>query len=82
MIMKYIKFLPIALLLFASCNNGMNKSILETLTVDELKSNIKKDDAFTDFYSGIQEMREYIMASDIAQAKYAEITYKRVYKYN
>ena len=80
--MKHIKILPFILLLFASCNDGMNKSILEPLTVDELKSNMKKDDSFTDFYSNIQEMRGYIMGSDITQAKYADITYKRVHRYN
>lgn len=79
--MKKIYFLSIALLLLTSCNNGMNKSILEPLTVDELKSNIKKDESFTDFYSGIQEIREFIMKSDVTQAKYADITYKRVHKY-
>lgn len=79
--MKKIYFLSIVLLLLASCNNGMNKSILEPLTVDELKSNIKKEESFTDFYSGIQEIREFIMKSDVTQAKYADITYKRVHKY-
>lgn len=59
----------------------MNKSILEPLTVDELKSNIKNDDSFTDFYSEIQEIREFIMKSDVMQAKYADITYRRVRKY-
>lgn len=79
--MKKIYFLSIALLLLTGCNNGMNKSILEPLTVDELKSNIKNDDSFTDFYSGIQEIREFIMKSDVTQAKYADITYRRVRKY-
>ncbi len=79
--MKKIYFLSIALLLLTSCNNGMNKSILEPLTVDELKSNIKNDDSFTDFYSEIQEIREFIMKSDVMQAKYADITYRRVRKY-
>lgn len=79
--MKKILFLCAASLVFASCNSGLNKSILEPLTVDELKVNMKKDTTFTDFYSDIQKVREYVMGSDVRQAKYADVTYKRVYKY-
>lgn len=79
--MKKIYFLSIALLLLTSCNNGLNKSILEPLSVEELKSNIKNDESFADFYSEVQEIREFIMKSDITQAKYADLTYKRVRKY-
>lgn len=70
-----------AAIVLVSCNSGLNKSILEPLTVDELKANMKKDTVFTDFYSDIQKVREYVMESDIRQAKYADVTYKRVYKY-
>ena len=79
--MKKILFLCVVTLVVTSCNSGMNKSILEPLTVDELKVNMKKDTTFTDFYSDIQKVREYVMGSDVRQAKYADITYKRVYKY-
>ena len=79
--MIMILFLFAALLTIVSCNSGLNKSILEPLTVDELKANMKKDTAFTDFYSDIQKVREYVMGSDVRQAKFAEVTYKRVYKY-
>lgn len=79
--MKKILFLFAALFAIVSCNSGLNKSILEPLTVDELKANMKKDTAFTDFYSNIQKVREYVMGSDVRQAKFAEVTYKRVYKY-
>lgn len=79
--MKKIMLYFAATAILASCSSGLNKSILEPLTVDELKANMKKDTAFTDFYSDIQKIREYAMESDVRQAKYADITYKRVYKY-
>lgn len=80
--MRKIIFLFATALVFASCSNGLNKSILEPLTVDELKANMKKDTSFTKFYSDIQKVREYVMSSDVRQAKYADVTYKRVYKYD
>ena len=75
--MKNVIFI-LSIFLLASCSNGMNKSIIETLTVEELQANIKKDTTFTDFYKNVQKMREWILASDINQATYGEITYKRL----
>lgn len=79
--MKKIMFFFAASLFIVSCSSGLNKSILEPLSVDELKTNMKKDTSFTEFYSDIQKVREYVMGSDVRQAKYADVTYKRVYKY-
>lgn len=79
--MKKMLYLFATMVFFTSCDNGLNKSILEPLTVDELKANMKKDTTFTDFYSEIQKIRKFVMESDVRQAKYADITYKRVYKY-
>lgn len=69
------------LLMLSSCSNGLNKPIIEPLSVDELKINMKKDTSFTEFYSTIQELREFLLKSDMTQAKYADVTYKRVWKY-
>ena len=74
-------FLVLCIVLLASCSNGMNKSIIETLTVEELQSNIKNDTTFTDFYKGVQALREWLLASDINQATYGGITYKRLKKF-
>ena len=71
--MKKFSFLILSILLIASCSsNGLKKSITEPLSVDELKANIKKDTTFTDFYSEIQKIREWIIGNDVRQAKYGE----------
>ena len=79
--MKKLLVLFMISIVLAGCNRGFNRSILEPLSVEELKSNLKKDTTFADFYSEIQKLREYLMGSDINQAKYADITYGRVYRY-
>ena len=81
--MKKFSFLILSILLIASCSsNGLKKSITEPLSVDELKANIKKDTTFTDFYSEIQKIREWIIGNDVRQAKYGDITYKQLKRYD
>ncbi len=73
-------FFASAVFLLASCSHGMNKSIIEPLSVSELKANMK-DTTFTDFYSEAQKISQWIIASDVRQAKFGDITYKRLKKY-
>ncbi len=73
-------FLFVAIIALSSCSHGMNKSILEPMSVDELKANIK-DTTFTDFYDLAQQLRKWIISSDVRQAKYGDISYKRLNKY-
>ena len=64
-----------------SCSDhGMGKSIVEPLTVDELRANMK-DSTFNDFYDYVQKLRSWIIESDVRQAKYGEVSYKRLKKY-
>lgn len=80
--MKKTIYLLFSFLLLASCsNNGLQKSFTEPLSVDELKKNIKKDTTFTRFYSEVQDLREWVIGNDVRQAKYNDITYKRLNKY-
>lgn len=80
--MKQSALLFLGFFLLASCSsNGLNKSITEPLSVEELKVNMKKDTTFTDFYSQIQEVRDWINGDDVLQAKYGDITYKQIKKY-
>ena len=74
-------FLSLIIILLGSCSNGMNKPIIETMTVEELQANIKNDTTFTEFYTTVQHFREWILASDINQATYGDITYKRLKKF-
>ena len=63
------------------CSNGLNKSIIEPLTVDEIKANIDKDSSFADFYKISEEVRAWMLQSNINQAEYGDITYKRFFEY-
>ena len=73
--------LILGVVFFVSCSNGLNKSIIETLTVDELKANIKKDTTFTAFYKDVQELRAWVLESDVNQAKWGSVTYKDLIDY-
>ena len=79
--MKKIK--PICIftlcLLFSSCHDNLNKSILEPLTVEELKSEMEKDSDFISFYEDFQRIREKRLDTEVAQAKYGELTYRRIW---
>lgn len=73
--------LILCVVFFVSCSNGLNKPIIETLTVEELKANIKKDTTFTDFYKDVQELRAWVLESDVNQAKWGNITYEDLIDY-
>ncbi|MDR1700741.1 MAG: hypothetical protein LBR68_06075 [Lachnoclostridium sp.] len=55
---------------------------METLTVDELKSQIRRDSTFTEFYKQIQDIRQWLISDEISQARWGDITYKDIRKYN
>lgn len=73
-------FLFIAIIILSSCSRGLNKSITEPMSVDELRANIQ-DTTFTDFYDLAQQLSKWITSSDVRQAKYGNISYKRLNKY-
>lgn len=79
------KFLVFCLiLLLSSCtNDGLNKSILEPLTSDELKCNINNDSLFVDFDETVSLARQKIMKCENSnfQQKFGKITYDQMYKY-
>lgn len=79
--MKKIKPICIftLLLLFSSCHDNLNKSILEPLTVEELKSEMETDSDFISFYEDFQRIREKRLDTEVAQAKYGELTYRRIW---
>ena len=75
-------FLFLLVLVFcASCNGGLKKSIMEPLAIDEIRKNIQSDTTFSDLYKNIQEVRAWLLQSDINQAEYGDISYKRILKY-
>lgn len=75
--MKKCVFILLAFVtVLTSCSDhGMSKSIVEPLTVDELKANMK-DSTFNEFYEYVQKLRGWIVESDVRQAKYSDISLK------
>lgn len=76
----YFVLLAFMAVLSSCSDHGMSKSIVEPLTVDELRANMK-DSTFNDFYDYVQKLRGWIIESDVRQAKYGEISYKRLKKF-
>ena len=74
----------IAIILFVltlyGCSSHLDKKLFEPLTVEELKKSIDKDTAFQDKYEAIQYIKDSVLKSDIEKAKFADLTYNRVYK--
>ena len=66
--------------ILGGCNNPLEKSVFEPLTIEELKVEMSKDSIFAEVYSNI---REYLIneRTDVEIAKYNDITYKRVMDY-
>lgn len=79
--MKKIIYLMLSIAILSSCGGGLNRSIIEPLDVKALKKQMKADTTFTDFYKDVQDLRTWVMASDIRQAKYGDVTYARLKKF-
>lgn len=75
--MKNIFFLLLIALL-SSCDH-LNKTILEPLSIEEINDEIEKDTLFSYFYEHIQNINKNSLDTDIKKAKYAKLTYRRVY---
>lgn len=75
--MKNIFFLLVIMLL-SGCDN-LNKSIFEPLSIEELNCELEKDSLFGYFYNNIEEINKNLLDSDVKKAKYAKLTYRRVY---
>lgn len=61
--------------------NGLDRPIVETLSVDELRANINNDTCFSDFYEEAQKLRAWVLYSDMNEAKWGDITYGDLLKY-
>ena len=79
--MKNLFFIIVIGVLFCSCNNYLDKSIYEPLSVQELKKAIEKDSIFQDIYEYIQVMNNSVLTTDLAKVKFVDLTYRRLYKF-
>lgn len=69
----------LSIILLIGCDNLKNKSILEPLSLEELSDEMKKDTLFAPFYEYVQDINKNSLDTDSKKAKYAELTYRRVY---
>ncbi len=58
----------------------MDKSVIEPMKIENLKTIIEKDTLFEYTYKAIQKIREDVLTDDVAKAKWSDITYERVHK--
>lgn len=77
--MKYNVAIILVISIF-SCKNPLNKPIFQPLTVEELKDAIQKDSVFEESYKYIQLIKDSVLKSDLDKAKWADLTYNRIYK--
>ena len=78
--MRKLQYL-IIFLIFYSCSNSLEKSILTKLEVNELTKIIKKDTAFEETYIFIQQFRDSIKDDELKQVKWSELTYQSILDY-
>lgn len=64
-----------------SCNNYLNKTIFEPLTVAEIKKAVEKDSSFAKNYEVIKYIRDSLLKTDTEKAKFYDLTYKKVHKF-
>ena len=70
----------LALLTLIGCNRIPDKSVFESLNVEELKTAITYDTSFASTYKYIKYLRDSIITSEIDRVKYVDLTYKRVHR--
>lgn len=72
--------LVVTFITFISCKNQLDKSVIEPMEIENLKTIIEKDTLFEYTYKAIQEIRETVLTDDVEKAKWSDITYNRVHK--
>ena len=73
--MKKLTIILIAIAI-VSCSNTLKKTVFEPLTLEELKSEIKKDSLFELTYKEIQYVRDSVLKTEIDKVKWADLTYE------
>ncbi|WCC43979.1 hypothetical protein PJW08_09190 [Tenacibaculum finnmarkense] len=70
----------IVFITIVSCKNKLDKSVIEPMKIENLKTIIEKDTLFEYTYKAIQKIREDFLTDDVQKAKWSDITYNRVHK--
>ena len=79
--MKKMILSLLVITLCVACNQIPNKSISKKIEIDELSKIIDKEPLFEKCYSEIQEDILPKLRTDVELAKYADITYRRYFKF-
>jgi len=77
---KVVLLLLLSVFLFG-CDSYLNKSVFEPLSREEVKKSVEKDSLFTSVYMYTQVIKEFKLKSELEQAEYSDLTYKRLYKF-
>lgn len=77
--MKRLLLISGLLIALISCNQVSNKSVTETLDINELAKAIKFDDSFESFYENLK--KNFDVADDITKAKFHDVTYRDLFNY-
>ncbi|WP_445722143.1 hypothetical protein [Flavobacterium sp.] len=62
-----------------SCRNHLDKSVIEPIEIEKLKTIIEKDTLFEYTYKVVQKIRDEVLTDDVQKAKWSDITYERVH---
>lgn len=68
-------------IMLVSCNDQLDRSIFEPLTVNELKEAIDQDLLFKNTYEYITFVRDSFLESDMEKVKFADLTYERILEF-
>ena len=79
--MRNIFILLFVALLATGCYDELDRPIIEKLTVDELRDNIRKDSSFVEFYKIMQELGSWVQEDELRSAQWGDVTYRRVMDY-
>jgi len=63
----------------SGCSDYIDKKVFEPLTIEELKRSIDEETTFQRTYKTIQHIKDAVLKSDNGKARFAELTYNRVF---
>ena len=78
--MKKITYLSL-LAILVSCTSPLKRNIFETLNVEELSTEFKKDSLFEETYKKIQYINDTVLKSELDKVKWAELSYSRIQEF-
>jgi hypothetical protein len=72
-------FFALVFITFVSCKNHLDKSVIEPMEIETLKTIIEKDTLFESTYQTVEHIRKNVLTNDVQKAKWSDLTYGRVH---